>query len=86
LPTAAVAKSARLRQHCEDDYAQSFYKAVAIEPVRFYYKPSDAWYAIAERGGSYYRRRRRIRYAGNRTGLERQARAANRGRRMLCAI
>jgi predicted CXXCH cytochrome family protein len=50
--------------------ARSFYKAAAIEPVRFYHKASDTWYAIAERGGSYYQRRWRIGYAGNETEVQ----------------
>ena len=50
--------------------ARSFYKAAAIEPARFYHKPSDTWYAIAERGGSYYQRRWRIGYAGNETEVQ----------------
>jgi tetratricopeptide (TPR) repeat protein len=50
--------------------ARSFYKAAAIEPVRFYHKPSDTWYAIAERGGAYYQRRWRIGYAGNETEVQ----------------
>ena len=37
--------------------ARSFYRAAAIEPVRYYHTPSETWYAIEERGGSYYQRR-----------------------------
>jgi tetratricopeptide (TPR) repeat protein len=50
--------------------ARSFYKAGAIEPVRFYHQPSDTWYAIVERGGSYYQRRWRIGYAGKDTEVQ----------------
>jgi tetratricopeptide (TPR) repeat protein len=50
--------------------ARSFYKAAAIEPVRFYHKLSDTWYAIAARGGFYYQRRWRIGYAGNETEVQ----------------
>src|SRR3984885_306029 len=50
--------------------ARSFYKAGAIEPVRYYHQPSQTWYAILERGGSYYQRRWRIGYAGNETEVQ----------------
>jgi tetratricopeptide (TPR) repeat protein len=50
--------------------ARSFYKPAAIEPVRFYHKLSDTWYAIEERGGSYYQRRWRVGYAGNDTEVQ----------------
>ena len=50
--------------------ARSFYRAAAIEPVRYYHKPSETWYAIEERGGSYYQRRWRIGYAGKETEVQ----------------
>jgi tetratricopeptide (TPR) repeat protein len=50
--------------------ARSFYKPAFIEPVRFYHKPSDTWYAILERGGSYYQRRWRVGYSGNDTEVQ----------------
>lgn len=50
--------------------ARSFYKVAAIEPVRFYHKPSDTWYAILERGRSYYQRRWRIGYSGKETEVQ----------------
>ena len=50
--------------------ARSFYKATAIEPVRFYHKPSVTWYAIEERGSAYYQRRWRIGYAGKETDVQ----------------
>jgi hypothetical protein len=50
--------------------ARSFYKAAAIERVRFYHRLSDTWYAIAERGGSYYQRRWRIGYTSEDTEVQ----------------
>lgn len=50
--------------------ARSFYKPAAIEPVRYYHQPSDTWYAILERGGSYYQRRWRVGYAGKETDVQ----------------
>jgi predicted CXXCH cytochrome family protein len=50
--------------------ARSFYKPAAIEPVRYYHQPSQTWYAIQERGGSYYQRRWRVGYAGNETEVQ----------------
>jgi len=50
--------------------ARSFSKAGPIEPVRFYHQPSETWYAIAERGGSYYQRRWRIGYSGAETEVQ----------------
>jgi len=50
--------------------ARSFSKPAPIEPVRFYHQPSDTWYAMAERGGTYYQRRWRIGYAGNDTEVQ----------------
>jgi hypothetical protein len=44
--------------------ARSFYKPTAIEPVRFYHKLSETWYAIEERGGAYYQRRWRVGFDG----------------------
>jgi tetratricopeptide (TPR) repeat protein len=47
--------------------ARSFYKPTAIEPVRFYHKRSETWYAIEERGGAYYQRRWRVGFDGKDT-------------------
>jgi Flp pilus assembly protein TadD len=50
--------------------ARSFYKPAAIEPVRYYHKPSETWYAILERDGAYYQRRWRVGYSGNDTDVQ----------------
>src|SRR5580704_3585254 len=42
--------------------ARSFYKPATIQPVRFYHQLSETWFAIEERGGSYYQRRWRVGY------------------------
>jgi len=44
--------------------ARSFSKPAPIEPVRFYHQPSETWYAIEQRDGSYYQRRWRIGFDG----------------------
>jgi predicted CXXCH cytochrome family protein len=44
--------------------ARSFYKPTTIEPARFYHQPSETWYAIEERNGSYYQRRWRVGFDG----------------------
>jgi tetratricopeptide (TPR) repeat protein len=50
--------------------ARSFYKPAAIDQVRYYHQPSETWYAIVERGGSYYQRRWRVGYANNETEVQ----------------
>jgi tetratricopeptide (TPR) repeat protein len=50
--------------------ARSFYKPAAVEPVRYYHKLSDTWYAIEQRDGSYYQRRWRVGYASKETEIQ----------------
>jgi hypothetical protein len=82
LIAACFAGAAMLRAQCatchpaisasfaKTGMARSFYKPASIETVRFYHQPSQTWYAIEQRGGSYFQRRWRVGYADNETEIQ----------------